>query len=244
MTVNDTDIFAGTGSGGIYQSTNNGAAWTQNSLGYFHYIYSLVIKGSAIFAGAGGVIDNGLYVSSNYGISWTQMMPGQYFWALNKSGANIIAGTNGNGVYISSDNGMNWEQYNDGMGNQNIYSLLVTSNFIYAGTSTSIWKRSLSQLVGAGNHSSSIPQSYKLHQNFPNPFNPSTNISYDVRNEGIVRIRIFDALGNEITTLINEKHDPGNYELTWDAGELTSGVYYCKFEVNDFSETRKMALVK
>jgi len=94
-----------------------------------------------------------------------------------------------------------------------------------------------------------LPNRMSLSQNYPNPFNPTTIIRYSVANGltqdlSIVKIKIFDILGREITTLVNKEHNPGSYELEWDASRYASGIYYYKMQVGDFLETKKMILVK
>lgn len=88
------------------------------------------------------------------------------------------------------------------------------------------------------------PNEFKLNQNFPNPFNPSTSISFELPSLSIVKLTIYDALGREVSTLINEKLPAGSYEKNWNAGSLTSGMYYYTLKAGDFSETKKMMLVK
>ncbi len=85
---------------------------------------------------------------------------------------------------------------------------------------------------------------YGLAQNYPNPFNPSTTINYQIPEAGIVTIKIFDILGREVTTLVNEQKAQGVYTVNFNAASLASGVYLYNIQVNDFSATRKMILMK
>jgi hypothetical protein len=85
---------------------------------------------------------------------------------------------------------------------------------------------------------------YSLSNNFPNPFNPSTKIKYSIPQTSEVVIKIFDILGNEITTLVNEEKPIGNYELSWDATNLPSGIYFCRMTADKYSSTKKMILLK
>ena len=89
-----------------------------------------------------------------------------------------------------------------------------------------------------------VPVSYGLFQNYPNPFNPSTKIEYSIPQSSIVLIKVFDILGNEIATLINEKKPAGTYEITWSAEGLSSGVYFYQLKTENFIETKKMVLMK
>jgi len=89
-----------------------------------------------------------------------------------------------------------------------------------------------------------ILKDYVLYQNFPNPFNPLTKIRYSVPQSSNVVIRVFDILGNEITTLVNEEKSIGTYEFTWYAENLPSGVYFYQLKAGSFVETNKMLLLK
>jgi Secretion system C-terminal sorting domain len=90
----------------------------------------------------------------------------------------------------------------------------------------------------------SLPLSYKLAQNFPNPFNPSTTITYQIPKAGKVQIKIFDITGREITTLVDTQKEPGNYQVTFDAGRLATGVYIYRITSGSFTAQKKMLLVK
>ena len=118
----------------------------------------------------------------------------------------------------------------------------VNPNVIYSLTEGSI-------LLGLNQTSSEIPQKYTLKQNYPNPFNPTTTIKFEIPNtksetNSKTEIRIYDALGREVTTLINEQLQPGSYEVTFDAGNLPSGVYFYMLRAGGFVDAKKMILVK
>jgi len=85
---------------------------------------------------------------------------------------------------------------------------------------------------------------YKLFQNFPNPFNPSTKISYKIKKEGNVSLTVFNLVGQEVSVLVNEKQSAGNYEVEFDASELTSGVYLYKLQVNGYTSVKRMTVLK
>ena len=88
------------------------------------------------------------------------------------------------------------------------------------------------------------PTEYTLEQNFPNPFNPVTQIKYSIVDNGIVTLKIYDVLGREIATLVNEEKAAGNYEVRFDASQLSSGIYLYTLQVGNFTQTRKMILLK
>jgi len=106
--------------------------------------------------------------------------------------------------------------------------------------------------IGIKPIASEIPNSYNLYQNFPNPFNPVTKIKFDIplsrgMSEGrgvLAKITIYDVLGCQAATLVNEQLKPGTYEVEWDGSNYPSGVYFYKLITNDFVETKKMVLIK
>ena len=85
---------------------------------------------------------------------------------------------------------------------------------------------------------------YKLYQNFPNPFNPSTRISYKIKKDGNVSLTVFNLVGQVISVLVNEKQSVGNYEVEFDASELTTGVYLYKLQINGFTSVKRMTVIK
>ena len=88
------------------------------------------------------------------------------------------------------------------------------------------------------------PLNFKLFQNYPNPFNPSTTINFQIQEAGQVTLKVYDVIGNEITTLINEKKDTGNYSVKYDASSLSSGTYIYQLRMGSFVETKKLILIK
>lgn len=90
----------------------------------------------------------------------------------------------------------------------------------------------------------SINKDFHLYQNYPNPFNPSTTITYQLPKNGNVTLKIFDILGNEVKTLVNEQKEMGRYTVQFDASSLASGMYVYRLRVNDYISTKKMLLLK
>ncbi|MBK9097852.1 MAG: choice-of-anchor D domain-containing protein [bacterium] len=88
------------------------------------------------------------------------------------------------------------------------------------------------------------PSQYSLEQNYPNPFNPTTTISYSLKETGVVSLKVFDILGNEVTTLINEEMSAGTYQYKFDASALSSGIYFYTLKAGNFLSTKKMILLK
>lgn len=244
LATSGDNIFAGTLGSGVYVSTNRGSSWTQTSLNT-GTIYSMTISGNNIFA---GTISSGVYLSTNNGSSWTptSLNTGNVF-SLASNGNNVFAGTSGGtGVKFTSDDGINWISKNQGLTTiGTIGALFIDNNNIFAANwGQGVWKRSLSEIIGIKNISTEVPSVFSLNQNYPNPFNPSTIIKFAILNSGLVKLTVFDIMGREVQTLINELLNSGTYETTFDASQFASGIYYYKLSTPVFSETKKMTLQK
>ncbi len=103
--------------------------------------------------------------------------------------------------------------------------------------------------VGVGNDINSLPTKFSLHQNYPNPFNPSTKIIYEIPEQvrngiRLVTLKVYDVLGNEVATLVNEEKQAGTYEVEFDASNHSSGIYYYQLQSGSFIETKKMVFIK
>ena len=99
-------------------------------------------------------------------------------------------------------------------------------------------------IVSVGSETASVPDSYILFQNYPNPFNPSTTIRYSITQPDVIRIKVYDVLGREVKTLVNESKQAGNYEVHFNAAGLASGIYLYRIESGNFVQTKKMILLK
>jgi len=238
------NVFAGTDPYGVYLSTNSGQGWSQTSLNN-KIVMALAItpNGTNILAGTN---DAGVYISSNNGSNWTQILNVLYVTSIAVDNSNYYVGTADSGVYFSGNGGQTWTQKNEGLGDLSVSSLyLQPYGYIYAGTTFhSVYRRPLSDFTGLKNPGGQIPKNFSLSQNYPNPFNPSTNIKFVVPKSSFITITIYDVLGREITTLVNEQLKPGNYSVDWDAGKYASGVYFYKLSAGYFSETKLMVLLK
>ena len=94
------------------------------------------------------------------------------------------------------------------------------------------------------NQISSIAGSFELLQNYPNPFNPSTNMEFGISESGFVSLKIYDLLGKEVATLVNEELNKGTYKYSFNASNLSSGIYFYELSVNGFTEVKRMTLLK
>jgi hypothetical protein len=88
------------------------------------------------------------------------------------------------------------------------------------------------------------PNGYELNQNYPNPFNPTTNIEYSIPEESFVELKVYDVLGNEVATIVNQEQAAGVYRADFDASSLTSGLYIARISAGNFTSTIKMSLMK
>jgi len=138
------------------------------------------------------------------------------------------------------------------------------NNHIFSGTMDfSLWRRSLSGIIGINRISESVPLKYLLSQNYPNPSNLSAVIKFEIPNSengipmnrdaknangkienGYVSLKIYDLLGKEVETLVNEKLQPGTYEVTLNATQFPRGVYFYKLMIESYSQTKRMLFIK
>jgi hypothetical protein len=100
------------------------------------------------------------------------------------------------------------------------------------------------ELTGVNDHGSLIPSDYKLYQNYPNPFNPTTIIQFDIPKASFVTLKVYNVIGQEVATLVNEKREAGRYEVPFDGSKLTSSVYFYRLIARDFVQTKKFILIK
>ncbi len=118
-----------------------------------------------------------------------------------------------------------------------------TINIIYL-TSWTVTNPPGNQVVSVLNNSGVIPKVFALYQNYPNPFNPSTTIRFDIPKATYAKLIIYDILGREVMKLIDEKMEAGSYDISWDGSGFASGTYIYKFVTSDYTDIKKMILVK
>lgn len=155
----------------------------------------------------------------------------------------------------STNSGINWNadtRLTNSSSVSEIPSVTVSGQVVHAvwtderdGNREIYYKRDPSgNPVGLSNINTGIPNQYSLSQNYPNPFNPMTKLRFQIPKNLLVSLKIYDAIGREIIVLVNEELAAGVYETDWDAAKFPSGVYYYRISAGDFSETKKMVLVK
>jgi hypothetical protein len=157
-------------------------------------------------------------------------------------------------IKYSASGVQQWVQAYNGPGNNYDMANVVivdTSGNVYAtggsygsGTSHDYATIKYSQPVEIQIISTQIPKSYELFQNYPNPFNPKTIINFELPKYNFVTLKIYDALGREVSTLVNEQLKAGTYQVDWDGSSYTSGIYFYRFTSGNFAETKKMVLIK
>jgi hypothetical protein len=133
--------------------------------------------------------------------------------------------------------GMTWGYYTD-----NVTGCTMTGGAVQAARPNTCF--TMSPVINVGNNNGITPTKYSLSQNYPNPFNPVTRINFEIPKQGFVNVKIFDVLGREIRTLVNEVKAPGIYAVDFNASELSSGVYFYRLESNGFTDIKRMMLIK
>ena len=246
------DVFAGT-KGGLFHSGDRGANW------------QLVISCDEIKAGAvnskGKVVAGGdgyLFFSNDNGTTWSNIaesLPVKSILSLAITDeGNIFAGTSKAGVFMTADYGQSWQQINTGLANPCVNTLYLgksifglydgVNGYLFAGTNGDGVFQSVNQVSTAITEHSAAERTYKLSQNYPNPFNPETVIKYSVSSQGYTTLKMFNLLGKEIATLADEYKHAGDYEVKFSGVNLPSGVYFYTLRSGNFSETKKLMLIK
>jgi len=236
-------FYAGTTTG-VRRSTDTGYTWTVAYLGQY-LISALLAHSSGFYVNAPLV-----WRTTDTGNTWVEVDNGlsqaNIIYSFASSGEFIFAGSGDNGVYVSSNPAIGWNEKNEGLTPVAIYSLAVAGDYLFAGSSQAgIWRRPLTELTpveepGSGD----LPQFFELSQNYPNPFNPSTIINYTLPVESFVTIKLYDALGGEVKTLVQNEQNAGSYQVELKAEELISGIYFYRMRAGKFVETRKMILMR
>jgi photosystem II stability/assembly factor-like uncharacterized protein len=239
---------------GIYTSSDTGKSFLYRAF-LNRSILSLKIKDDTTFyAGvkSTSVMQGGLFRASDAGITW---YPTSLFNvnvnSIDINGNYTFAGTD-SGVFVSSNNGLSWRNKSDGLpALHSVNKILVSNGYIFAGIfDGGIYRRGVSEIIGIQNISTEIPASYSLSQNYPNPFNPSTKIKFSIVSSphgvggDLVLLKVYDIMGREVQTLVNEDLKAGTYEVTFDGSTQNSGVYFYKLTTDGFTETKRMILLK
>jgi photosystem II stability/assembly factor-like uncharacterized protein len=249
-------LYAGASFGGVYASADTGKTWTLKGLNG-QDVRSLVETPSGDILA--GIWYTGVYRSTNGGTNWTPLSTattGNSPKKLYRAGATILGifGATGgsDAVFASTDGGTTWTSAGSGLPSfvsatdfaTTPGGMVVASTSGPAGYSGFGVVRATGTASGVKGSSGTLPAEFILAQNFPNPFNPTTEIRYQVPQASDVRLVVYDILGREAAVLANERKAGGKYEVRFDATGLASGVYLYRLTAGDLVQTRKMVLVR
>jgi hypothetical protein len=184
--------------------------------------------------------DTVLVLSGTYGLRAVD-------WLAGGNAIAIVGGPTGTGMSaISLDGGTTWTQQAvpSGVGRLYVVRFVDPTTGWAAGNAGAILKWTGSPLVGVEEKTPLLPDGYSLSQNFPNPFNPGTTIEYAIPREAAVELKVYDMLGREIATLVDEQKPAGSYSVRFDAYSMASGVYYYTLKAGTFVSTKSLILMK
>jgi photosystem II stability/assembly factor-like uncharacterized protein len=246
--INTTTGWAVGDGGTILRTTNSGLNWTSQTSGTTHYLNSVSFTDANTGTAVGGIYRvSTILRTTNGGINWTSQSSGttNHLWCVNFTDANIGTAVGDLGTILRTTNGgTNWTSQSSGTTIElNCVSFSDADNGTAVGNN-GIILRTTNGGVKVINISTKIPSKYLLEQNYPNPFNPTTNIKFDIPKSSLVKISIYNALGKEVATLVNEKLNSGSYNVDWNALGYPSGVYFYKLITKEFVDTKKMVLLK
>jgi hypothetical protein len=240
---------------GLYKSSDLGAPWILAFSEGGQTTFNITHIGSTVFASS----KNGVYMSTNAGNNWiikNNNLPTDFLSAdITSINGNLYVCYRGLGVYKSSNSGDNWTLLNDNLSNTDAYCITANNDYVYTGTFVNLSSCHesgvfrISDLTAIRSFNNEIPKSYILFQNYPNPFNPTTKIKFEIPSNvksetSNVKITIYDILGREVATLVNEDLKTGSYEVKWNASNFSSGIYNYKLVAGDFISVKKMVLIK
>ena len=247
----------------IYRTSDNGNHW-QNVTNGISNISTINIlycaNDSVIFAGMYPEQEGQayLYRSTNNGDSWNRsdsgiVLPPNPNSAVNSivstETGDIFVGTNA-GVFRSEDNGVTWAPYNKGMqldprGQEGTKAFAVDHNgVVYAGSIPNGLFRTTNMFTSVLSETGKIPESVYLAQNYPNPFNPSTTIEFNIPQQSYVTLKVYDLLGREVVSLVNNELQAGSYKTEFNGTNLSSGIYFYRLKADGFIQTKKFILMK
>ena len=234
----------------IYRTTDYGITWKGYGVAPEPIIKIITIDSLKI-VGLGGDYEFGpsLVTSFNGGNNWSYMT--LLYWGVPTSAAfrTKAEGWAPLGYYpkflVTDDSAKSWTDM-----------ITPDSSFIFdisfpdsrngfcVGDSGAIYKFNYAAVNVIHNNEQIVPADYKLFQNYPNPFNPVTHIRFRVPNPGFVTIKIYNILGKEITVLVNDKYEPGEYNIQFDGSGFSSGIYYYRMTSGNYTATNTMVLIK
>lgn len=227
---------------GVFLSLDNGDSWNLINEGMTNNAVNAMDScSSGLLAGT----NDGVYLSKNMGVYWNKISERiTNVISLATKDSSIFAATS-NKIFASSNNGKNWVSFDNGISTNNIKEITVCGNYVFAYSDDStIWRRPISELTFIKNETKSEPNGFGLSQNYPNPFNSSTVISYMLPVSGHVTLKVYDALGKEVKTLVDKYNEAGRHQLQFDCNNLASGIYLYRLQSGNFVQSRKMIFSK
>jgi len=240
-----TNMWWGTNSTKVYRSTDMGATWSSGVSTGTVNTYALHYNNPTTGI-AGGTAT---VVSANGGTSYTAATSpgtsgningfegvGTDWWGI-RSGATVYRSTNAAATWTDA-------YTQTGAVYQDIDFVIVNGCPVGWAVGNLGVVSKMSNVTGISNIGGEVPVDYTLGQNYPNPFNPETNINFTIPKSGNVTLKIYDVSGKEVSTLVNEVKNAGNYIVGFNAASLPSGAYFYRLETNGFSATKKMMLIK
>ncbi len=245
-------VFAGTLHNGLLFSTNHGNSW-QNTTFDAGYVESVVFDENGKLYSSH---NKSVYKSTDMGASWLEIFTSNnYFYGkLLPIDDNHIFLINLGYMYRTIDGGSVWDTISTFI-NQVTYLndiYFSSDSALYLTSDIGVFKsfdfgdtwNPVELGISSVSSDESTPENFKLEQNFPNPFNPSTTIRYELPQDGVVTIDIYDILGQKAKTILNEFRRADRYEVTFNSTGLASGIYIYRMKVNDFITSKKMVLLK
>jgi len=239
----------------IHKSSSGGFNWEQQYFSLYDNLKSIFFIDSLngwVGSPKSSIFPNftTIYKTTNAGVNWydpyrstSNISYSIYFANLNKGWA---AGDYGL-IHFTINGGLNWIAQTPPTANRIYRSINFTDslNGWCVGNNGVILKTTTGGvLTNFTNISSEIPEKFSLSQNYPNPFNPNTFINYQLPMFNFISLKVYDVLGNEVATIVNENQNAGTYSVEFKGNGFSSGVYYYKLETADFTEVKRMMLVK
>lgn len=233
----------------ILKTTNSGTNWiSQNTSGISTPLYSVMFANENTgWAVAGYLGGETIIKTTNGGINWFSQSSGDTRYLRDCyviDSLRAVAVGQGGKIITTTNGGYNWNIMNTGSSVE-LWAVDFPSDSIgYAIGSTVVLKTTNGGLTFFNENSNQIPDEFILEQNYPNPFNSISNVKFKIINYGSVSLKVYDILGKEVRTLVNETLQAGLYQVQFDAGDLSSGVYLYKLETNLRTERRKLIILK
>jgi hypothetical protein len=251
----------------VFRTTNGGASWTDvTGILPDRYVMDLTVdpnNSAIVYAAMGGFGTGHLFKTADAGATWADIgatlpdVPGTAVVVDPFNSSHVYVG-NDLGVHVSTDGGTVWAPFNDGLPEAVIVGDLTVSlsNRVLrlATHSNGVYERKLisTQTTAAEDGGSLGQAGFALEQNFPNPFNPTTVVGYQVPEVSEVELIVYDVLGREVTVLVDGQKSAGTHTVSFDASRLPSGLYLYHLEVHPagglrssvFADTRKMVFVR